>query len=107
MSFSCDCSIDPYDYDCPDVFNERMIKARKPHKCCECGAVIQVGDRHELVEGLWDGSWSRYRTCRACKTIRNHYCPNGSIYGGLKGQLWECLEMDYVTGFATGDDDDE
>lgn len=93
----CDCSVD-VDGDTAVMFRVKQVKARKQHACCECGDVIEVGESHEMVTGLWDGSWDTYRTCAYCERIRSAYCPGGYYYGELAEQIYECLEFDYRTG---------
>jgi len=90
---SCDCST--HDGDRPSICRVEWRKARKPHKCCECGDTITKGQRYEHVSGLWDGYWDRYDTCAICVAIRERYCPNGWIYGELATQIDECLDFDY------------
>ena len=95
---TCDCSIRLNDYESPVVHRVECRRARGDHWCCECSRPIQVGERHEVVTGRWDGAWSTYRTCRTCIAIRRDYCPGGSEYGGLRRHLFDCLGVDYVTG---------
>ena len=58
------------DFDPPEVYQERDVKARKPHVCSECGREIAVGEIHQYIKGLWDGSWSTVRTCQHCAAAR-------------------------------------
>jgi hypothetical protein len=63
----CDCYFD----NPPTLYEQRTVKGRKPHKCCECLRVIERGERHEYVKGLWDGEFSEYRTCDKCVDMRS------------------------------------
>ena len=54
----------------PTVFNEQYPKAHKEHKCCECGAKIQVGEKYHYAKGCWDGKWAAYKTCITCDDLR-------------------------------------
>ena len=56
--------------DIPAVFRETYPIARKEHRCCECKRTIAVGQIYQLAEGLWDGEWSRFKTCIACDEMR-------------------------------------
>ena len=58
------------DFDPPEVYEERDVKARKPHACSECGREITVGETHQYIKGLWDGRWSTFRTCEHCAAAR-------------------------------------
>ena len=94
--FACDCSVSPYDHDGPTVCTTRTRRARKPHRCCECGEEIRPGEQYEAVRGLWEGYWDSYATCLTCVRIRRDYCPCGWIYGGLRETLMECIGLDYL-----------
>lgn len=56
----CDCDSSSYPY------RSVMRKAAKPHKCCECGFTIKIGDRYQYVTGLCEGSWFDCHTCKDC-----------------------------------------
>jgi hypothetical protein len=64
-------------------------KARKPHKCCECGRVIAVGQQYEHAIGKYEGDFDRHDTCALCREIRDVFtCGNFFYYE----QLWEEME---------------
>ena len=59
----------------PEMFVQREIKARKEHRCCECGDTIKRRDIYENSTGKWDGSFLIYKTCLICREIREGlYC---------------------------------
>ncbi|TYC93010.1 hypothetical protein [Novosphingobium sp. BW1] len=60
----CDCEV-------PQAFNERWRTARKPHRCCECGAWIKPGDRYNYVSGIWDNQPDSHHTCVECVQVRD------------------------------------
>jgi len=37
--------------------------ARKPHRCCECGAIIEKGQPYQRYTCLFDGAWSSSAFC--------------------------------------------
>lgn len=87
------------DTDGPSVYNIAHPRAAKDHKCSECGETILKGVRHEHVKGMWDGSWSIYRTCPLCVEIRDHFaCGNGWLFQ----QLWEDLENNFFPDMKAG-----
>lgn len=88
MSLYCGC-----DFDGPSVFNEKMVKARKQHRCCECGSDINKGDIYEYVFGVWDGDASSYHTCEKCSDLRHSLSGLGFCmsYGELKSDHAEYL----------------
>lgn len=86
------CSCD-YDYDPPEFFIFREKKARKVHRCCECGAEIQIGEQYERIAGKWDGEISVFKTCLTCSRIRVDYCAPFTM---LRVTLFEGLGCDYL-----------
>lgn len=59
------------DHDPPTVYREKTRRARKPHKCCECGVHIGCRDLYQNVFGVWDGDAQSYSTCIACAFLRS------------------------------------
>ena len=69
--------IDCYcDYDPPQVYSSRVVKARKEYRCYECHARIRVGDKHEYAFGVYDGYAYQPRTCMHCVDIRQFVVNN-------------------------------
>ena len=95
---NCNCNIDFDPDQFPECFTEVMIKARKEHKCCECGDIIMPGQIYRREKGIWNGKWDCFDTCSVCSAIRDDYCSCGFIYGELSKSIWECEGMDYITG---------
>ena len=60
------------DYDAPTLYCDRMVTARKQHKCSECFRVIQSGERYEYVFGVWDGRPDRFKTCARCLAVKEY-----------------------------------
>jgi hypothetical protein len=53
-----------------DVWNESIPRARKEHRCDECGRVIPRGDRYTRARSLYDGGWSTWICCARCHFVR-------------------------------------
>jgi hypothetical protein len=49
--------------------NERTSRARKLHKCEECGGYIPPGKTYHAITGKWDGEMSTYRLHLTCNKI--------------------------------------
>lgn len=81
MSFTCGCE------DGPEWVRVKEQRARKPHRCWECGAPIKPGDLYEYVVGKWEGDVSVFRTCEPCADLRDSYAAQGYCY--TYGSLWE------------------
>lgn len=45
---------------------DKIVTARKPHKCCECLSEITVGMRYRLHVGIYSSELHRYHFCDAC-----------------------------------------
>mgnify|MGYP000453843001 CR=1 FL=1 len=43
---SCEC-----DGEAPELFNEKVRKARKQYKCCECYSIIEKREKYILTKG--------------------------------------------------------
>jgi hypothetical protein len=52
------------------MYNEVIRRARKPHKCCECGVTIAAGEQYQAVCAKWDGQFDSFCTCMPCVEIR-------------------------------------
>lgn len=72
--------------------------ARKEYRCVECREPIAPGARYEHVTGMWDGSFSTYRSCLSCVEIRDHFACNGWLFG----MLWEDLEQNFFPEMKAG-----
>ena len=81
-----------------DFYSTSVQAARKAHKCCECEEEIPAGVRYEKIAGVWEGSWSTYRTCLSCVEIRTHFACAGWLFG----QVWEDLEQNFFEDMKAG-----
>lgn len=87
----CDVCIGTADYyDTADVYHSSIVTARKTHRCCECGHVIIYKEQYERVAGIWDKSWSHYRTCLLCREVRHVFaCGEGFTFTTLWNDMRE------------------
>ena len=104
MFESCASGID---YECPEFHRATIVKARKEHICCECGEIINPGQKYEYVVGKYDGAIFQCHTCIVCMRIRNGLFRKGYLYGGLSEMLFECYDIDFFTSPPDWDDDDD
>lgn len=56
-------------YEVPEVFCTTQRKARKKHRCCECGRLIDVSEKYQYSSGIWDHQPASYRQCLNCHEI--------------------------------------
>ena len=84
------CEVD-YDGDPNEFYSESLVRARKAHKCCECGRSIAPGETYERVSGKWGGAIDTYKTCPHCLEVRGMYddvCKRNSwIFTQLEERL--------------------
>lgn len=93
------CIESDYDGDSVSFHQIEHVKARKSHRCCECGDTIPKGAVYERVVGKWDRELSTYKTCAACEDVRNNLCYNGWTYT----MLWEsAVESEMFEHLTTG-----
>jgi hypothetical protein len=85
--------------DIPDFYNWSEPKARKKHRCCECRAPIEKGEKHFAATGKWDSEIQTFRQhllcMEACMFIRDKLNANECIcFGGLwewcDESKWQC-----------------
>ncbi len=96
----CCCHLaDHNDYDANNVYRAKMVKARKPHNCCECRRIIASGEMYERVNLCSEGGWSEFKTCIGCKRLRDDMaCGGAFLFEGLDQAVQGCC------GFSLYDD---
>ncbi len=50
---------------------DNMRRARKDHRCGECGRAIQKGEIYRNISGLWEGEFVSEKTCGHCAIGQN------------------------------------
>lgn len=65
------------------LLKKTLRKARKDHRCCECGKVIPAGNSYEVASALNDcaSSVSSYKTCLTCVERIEHAFASLSSMG--------------------------
>ena len=96
----CACIIGDYDDCCEVELQNKMVKARKNHKCCECGRVIEKGEKYEYCVAVWDGDLRTFKTCHGCKIIRDELFCDGWAYGEVWRDIWENIADIAVSCFS-------
>lgn len=103
---SCSCIYDSDGYG-PEASTTKIRKARKQHRCFECGRTIEPGEKYEYISGIWDGAPSSYKTCLDCLSLRDVFFCGGWIYGEVWNEFREWLyegEIEGIEAFLAGDD---
>jgi len=86
---ACSCQ----DFVQPEFFNEVERRARKEHRCTECGQPIVAGEQYFYTSAKWDGVVCSVKTCKPCAQIRDDYC---GPYSSLREYIIELLGVDLV-----------
>ena len=95
----CGVCIGGCDGDTPEIYNERMVRARKVHKCCECEREILVGAVYEKVSGRWEGEFGTYKFCADCSDIgKSLSCGEGRTFLNL----WDDIEENLFPNMTRG-----
>ncbi len=76
------------DCEIPDFYSHHEPVARKAHKCCECSAPIEKGEKHFFVSMKYEGTIESFRQhldcMAACMEARDVQDGECIYYGGLK-----------------------
>lgn len=88
----CVCiDVGDFDYSTVELCNENR-KARKVHKCNECGRVIEKGEIYERYAGICDGDFFTAKTCEGCRIIRDDLFCDGWFFGGIWEEIYANIE---------------
>lgn len=88
MFNSCIC-VTPDEVD--TLLSRRRHKARQPHKCGECGCVIERGETYEADVTIWEDVFTVHKTCRLCLRIRESLFDCGWYYGQIWADIHQAL----------------
>lgn len=57
----------------PSCITETVRTAKKAHKCCECGSVINPGDKYRYTSGVWNSQGQSFKQCLHCTKLFDGY----------------------------------
>lgn len=84
------CYCDSYSY----PYSEERRKAKKEHKCGECGRTIKPGEKYWYATGLCEGDWFDAKVCAQCEDMYNFvkaHVPCLCVsFGNQHGELIAC-----------------
>lgn len=103
-----DCVLNSYDDSiaCVDLTPKCERKARKAHRCSDCGGTIQAGATYTYCSWVQEGDVHEFHGCASCRLVREVVrlrtitteCSNGAIvllgYGCLEDALAEAFSAD-------------
>jgi hypothetical protein len=110
-----------FDYDdYPEFTEDRVVTARKPHKCSECRLLIAPGEKYHYHTGKFDGNFYVEKVCRRCDYDRfrvvEHELAEGCHWneawpplGGLvdhlvESEMGQTVPEDVPASFQVGDE---
>ncbi len=85
----CSCEIDVHYEDGEPVVcrSEKIVTAKKQHKCHECYRIIVAGEQYERAKWICDGRWELHKTCSDCLSLRKQFFSKGWLYGCLQADV--------------------
>lgn len=83
----CDCEQ-------PEFWTQNVRRARKSHRCCECGSDIKPGEQYEAYSGKWDGYVTSYSTCERCLAFRQWYAANRPCFCWCFTEMFDAVRDD-------------
>ena len=86
----CLVEFDDYDESCK-MLSEKIVTARKPHKCAECRKMILPGEKYELYVGIDCNKVFSEHTCLVCAELKNTFCCSGYEFGNIRGMIRDAL----------------
>lgn len=78
----------------PEFYVETRPRARKPHRCVECGRRVPPGEVYVKTAGKWDGGFDVFVQHVACREllqfVSDEFCGGESwSFGTLRDELGE------------------
>lgn len=91
-----ECATVPVDIDESCTTLRKDVRtARKKHKCGECRALIQPGEKYEDYVGVFDNDIFKQKTCTDCLSLRDTFFSEGFYYEMIRENLSEHIRECY------------
>ena len=71
------------------ILSSGVRKARREHRCCECGCRIQPGESYQVENTVFEGNLSVHKTCSICFRIRRSLFDCGWYWGQMWSEIHE------------------
>lgn len=85
-----------------EFYAEQKAKARKPHKCCDTGRIIQPGEMYWRIRLKFDG-----RVCSYSQSEAAYHFARWCSFGKENGkQRTVCIDFGGVAEYVADSDDD-
>lgn len=86
-----------------DLSNVKEMRSRKDRKCDECRGPILAGEIYTRAKFLYDGYWSSFAMCEACKIGPARWLTDqcgGYCFSGVGEDLYEHWEDRFGLGVS-------
>lgn len=74
------------------VYNERRVRARKPHVCCACKETIRTRDVYVRTFTVFEGVGESYKHCLRCNAMLDAIAKRAE-YGAAIAFKLDCGEL--------------
>lgn len=81
------------DADPLEFCDSRVVKARKEHKCSECGGTIAAGETYRSVAYKFEGEFGSDKVCDPCREAAGEF-----EYHIVGGSLWMMFAEEWDQG---------
>jgi hypothetical protein len=84
-----------------DFWSITQPKARKEHRCNDCGATIGRGEVYERAWWVYEGEATSSKRCMACSHTNDDFANHhdaGTFPGGLVSVITECFVENFQGG---------
>lgn len=87
-----------------ELCSNRVVVARKSHRCGECNATINSGEEYHHHSGKFDGNFYAEKVCRRCDYDRVRVVEHELAEGCRWGEAWPPLGglVDYLRDSGIG-----
>lgn len=87
----CSCDLER-----PDIFEQTQRRAKKTHKCSECGCNILPASKYWSISGLWDGKWGNFKQCLSCEAIADRFMDETDCCYCVGGLYQDLQDSDFL-----------
>lgn len=88
-----------------EVLHDKVVTARKEHRCDECFSTIQPSTRYRYEAYVYEGDFTAHKTCRVCMQARewiDEVCHGAFYYGDVLNEVAEHWSEELLRGLSFG-----
>lgn len=88
-----------FDYDdYAEMYNEKQVVCRKPHRCGGCGKTIEKGQAAKHCTGKFDGDFFSVYECEPCQRMLLSIAAEEIEHGCRWSEAW--CALDYLSSYV-------